>query len=110
MENLNNLAPFYVGQKAVCIKHEIDEWIDENTGQEMSGPKANEIIIVSKCFLNNNKWEINLIGYGNHINDSFNVIDTNTGRFLFKPIQEQSFPLIKLSKVIEKEKQLVSAN
>ncbi len=100
MENLNNLPPFYSGQKLVCIND--SGWVTEFDERDISGPSYNEIVICVSCKIFNGTWQVELKEYPHPFPDNwFWCIE-------FKPVQEQKFPLIKLSKIIEKE--LVSAN
>lgn len=105
--NLKNLPPFYVGQKVVYVtgncmpKHSIHTI--HNITQHVCGCwcvdiglKLNRQYTTYCCHCGNKTKYL-----------PSSDIDWFTSR-AFRPLQSQSFPLISLSKVIEK--QLVSAN
>jgi hypothetical protein len=112
--NLNNLQPFYVGQKVVCIKSHSDlEY------------KKGEIYTIKGIAKNRCKCSLYLIDIGvTSINDRnytteycYGCKTINKWQSIhwylpsgFSPLQESVFPSLKLSKVIEKESQLVSMN
>ena len=113
--NLNNLPPFYVGQKVVYI-----------TGREM--PKNSEHIVkglkINCCGL----WDINVgiksksyfINKNNGVTHiickrckQISEIESFYFGFLstsFRPLNEQPFPSLTMQEVIKKESQLVSLN
>lgn len=95
MENLNNLPPFYEFQKIVCIDGIHEPFTpDVPIGND---PKLHGIYIVKYCSFEDGCWWVALKGYS--------YLYEAKG---FAPLSEQKFPLIKLTKIIEKE--LVSAN
>lgn len=110
--NLNNLPPFYIGETVEYI-----------TGKNM--PKGTHVIVTGIKREGCGCWTISFKdnpffddGLGNELvkcaccKKKFRNSNELCGWFStsFSPIKKQSFPLISLSKVIEKEKQLVSAN
>lgn len=112
MENLN-LPPFYVGQKVVYITgismpknstHFVSKIVQVECGcwhMAINGLPFNKLpkghtLTCLECKK----------GFPQTEENSFYGWDPNS----FRPIQEQKYPLIKLTKVIEKEKQLMSAN
>lgn len=105
--NLNNLAPFYVGQKVVCIKtHTIGIY---KQGQVFTITD----VYIQKCGC---KWVVN-IGVFSNIptmecsSCGFNYSqDNGFAASSFKPLQESVFPSLTMSKVLEKESQLISMN
>jgi hypothetical protein len=96
MENLNNLAPFFVGQKVVAVDAMPNSTIKNGQTYTIThcyyAPSGNPIA-KGGWF-----WYVGVVG-----NDNKSLRPT-----IFAPLQEQKFPLIKLKKIIEKE--LVSAN
>ncbi len=102
-----NLHPFYVGQKVVCVKP-IGDLIKD---------KIYTISHITKCLCGKICVGVGLVdyefGYGKYYNAkccgakqiSVGFYEFNTDRFA--PIQQQNFPLIKLSKIIEKEKEQI---
>lgn len=110
--NLNNLPPFYIGQKVIYI-----------TGISM--PK-NSTHVVSDVwqepcgcwaiYINNQKVEFVPKEYTNCVCQFCNRITPNIGKIKdncwlaasFRPLIEQTFPLIKYSKILEEVP--VSAN
>jgi len=103
--NLNNLPPFYVGQKVVCVSS-IGPYKKDN---------IYTIMIFQACKICGQK-RVGCLKSGKTNCIGGSCVHTEvTGYALvyptrFAPLKEQSFPLIELSKVIEKEKQLVSSN
>lgn len=96
MENLN-LRKFYIGQKVYYNGKGINSIINY--------PAANtEVCTIKRQHPANGHWV--LAGY----ETSKEGNDQTFAPQHLEPIQEQKFPLIKLTKVIEKEKQLISAN
>lgn len=116
MNPLNNLPPFYIGQKVVYI-----------TGNYM--PK-NSTHIVRKCYKapcgcykieidQNPDWTfiepkydyIEMKCCGNVISVmDYNKIQNGWYSQSFRPLQESPFPSLTYSKVVEKESELISLN
>lgn len=103
MKNLlNNLFPFYIGQKVVCLK----DYSYNNEG----GFKKGEIKIVEeliKCSCNligvkirGIKYSLPTVCYDCHKNLNGTFFDSE----YFAPLQQKNFPLIKLSQIKENEK------
>lgn len=111
MENnsLNNLPPFYVGQKVVCVDSENTVSIHKMLFNKNQIYTVHSIKKTNCCKL----WVINI-----GIKDDADILicpcgkesknDNHFRASRFKPLQQQSFPLISLSKVIEE--QLIPAN
>lgn len=106
---LSNLCPFYVGQKAVCIK-------DHSIGVVKKGREYIVLAVFKGCCID---WiiDVGVRGFNGRLNtychECKRIVHLNKNVVsykLFAPIQSQSFPLISLSRVIEKEKQLVCSN
>lgn len=105
MENLNNLPPFYVGQKVVATKN-------HPLGAFKKDDKFTILQISKKCC----SWNVTIgITMPNLTSECRKCgrIWFSDGQWWFlsewfAPIKEQKFPLIKLTRIIEKE--LVSAN
>lgn len=111
MESLN-LPPFYVGQKVVSLK----------SGKAL---KKDEVVIVSALFkCECGEWHVQWgCPHGFESNILYDCeCDRNitymvpymahwgrNARF-FAPLQEQTYPLISLTKVVEENRELVSAN
>lgn len=97
MENLNNLPPFYIGQKVVCNRGALWFLNDEI----VVGPKKDEHVIIKNLYNHPiDGWIIDLVEYpSSNIEEYFIVVED--GEFNFKPLQEQKFPLISYSKVLE---------
>ncbi len=107
MENLNNLPPFYVGQKVVCVK-------THTRGIYKKG----QVFTVQNIYMQTCgcQWVIN-IGYYSDIPtmkcSTCGLVYKNDSAFKctsFKPLQESVFPSLTMSKVLEKESQLISMN
>lgn len=109
MDNLKNLPPFYIGQKVVCIQSHSQNLYVKGKEYEIKdivkgcshypfllylGIKK-EGRIGTKCPTCNNMLHSELF-----LADSLN----------FKPKSKATLPLISLSKVIEQEKNLATAN
>lgn len=114
---MNNLPPFHVGQKVVYI-----------TGIRM--PKNSIHIVTRVCKYNCGCWAIEIDTGGppnayhpttTHVRcnychkaepiwDFLPMFENCWDAESFRAAQELGFPLIQLTKVIEKEQQLVSAN
>lgn len=99
---LNNLFPFYSGQKVVALAN----WrMDENKYIV----EKEKIYKVNKCFkCNCGKIQVTLVGIQASIGTKCctcgNVKQENFfNAIYFKPIQEQKFPLIKLKQIKENE-------
>lgn len=109
MENLN-LPPFYVGQKVVCVDPRPDFGLFKDKIYTIAE------VIRCKCGATNVAWgatnplitHSSCYSCGNIVTQESKYYFCRSSRFA--PVQEQKFPLIKLTKVIEKEKQLMSAN
>jgi hypothetical protein len=109
MENLNNLPPFFVGQKVVYI-----------TGNHMPKDSIHTVLGCKQYPCGHWTVKINTSSGINYYAKGLTCIclksriDIDDGieyywaAASFRPLQEQKFPLIKLKKIIEKE--LVSAN
>lgn len=106
MNNLSNLPPFYIGQKVVAIKN-------HSQGVFKKGDTFTVLGVSKHCC----KWciEIGIQGMGKwecsvcnvehpHIKEWFMHAD------MFSPIQEQSYPLMTFSKIVEKEKEQILIN
>jgi len=109
--NLNNLPPFYVGQKVVYI-----------TGRNMPKDSIHTVLDVKKdacgCWriyvgmigivYNNSRVKCSVCGIISLTKDS---LDANyIASTSFRPLQESVFPSLTMSRVIEKECELVSMN
>jgi len=114
--NLNNLPPFYIGQKVIYI-----------TGTNMPKDSIHTVSGLHKsdcgCYVIQINGQPPKVEIGDISNPNWKCKQcgkqykkTNENCFRrwlassFRPLQEETFPLIELSKVIEKEKQLVSSN
>ncbi len=104
MENLNNLPPFFKGQKVVCIK-------SHSQGIFRKGQTFTVTSVEFVCCA----WVVRVgiknvapFCQCNCLKLYPSGLDSDFEPSCFAPLQEQKFPLIKLSKIIEKE--LVSAN
>lgn len=85
--NLNNLPPFYSGQKIVCINNE--GWFSFGNEDEPSyGPKYNDIVTCINCYISphDGNWYVNLVGHSNlnidNGQDGYDCVD-------FVPLQEK---------------------
>lgn len=109
MENNLNLPPFYIGQKVVYV-----------TGRNMPKDSVHIVLDVKKGNCKCSDYEIKISvdsvevyvsAKTTHIQcyDCHTVVsigDHNSGYWAassFRPLQEQSYPLIKYSKVLEEE-------
>ena len=110
MENeaLNNLPPFYVGQKVVAI-------FTHTQGLFIKG----QIFTVKNIFLSKCKckaWSITIGLYSNNPLKECaycHTVWSNDFSFIaerFAPLQELVFPSLTMSRVIEKERELISMN
>ena len=92
-----NITPFYVGQKIICIVDTSHEymWVYEN-GSPAPGPQKDEPVT---CDGYDSNQRVLLREY--KIGEGYNPS-------AFVPAQQLKFPLMKYTKVIEKE--LVSEN
>lgn len=97
MQNLNNLPPFYIGQKVVALLN--------YTGKSGAAIIKDEIYSVFEITKIKNQWSIKISLNGNY----WSIINSQ-GIIFFAPAQKETFPIIELSKVIEKEKKLISSN
>jgi hypothetical protein len=108
MENLNNLMPFYIGQKIVCIREIVEDWCDEEKEAGCKGPILDKIYSV-RGFSSCGGVYLNEI-----INPEFEYHDSigepSFEPKIFRPLQESVFPTLKLTRVIEVEKELISLN
>lgn len=114
MENevLNNLPPFYVGQKVVYItgKNMLKDSI--HTVSEIEKSRCgcyfiwigNEVKIKGKPFDYYSCVECGKISLGSFIHSN------GWSSKSFRPLQESVFPSLTMSRVIEKERELVSMN
>lgn len=98
MNPLENLPPFYVGQKVVYVFE--GNWHDVQTNEPAVGPKKGEIVTVT-CLLVDGEWCLKALEYSS--DDWFPC-------FEFKPLQESPFPSLTYERVIEKESVLTSMN
>jgi hypothetical protein len=103
--NPSNLPPFVAPCKAVCISKN-DGWWHEGT-IKVPGPSYNEtvtVLSVQYCYIHN-KWFVTLKEYPTIDQDGYIAS-------AFAPVKENRFPLITLSKIVEKEsdKVLLAAN
>lgn len=104
MENLNNLPSFYVGQKVVYI----------GRYKELIG----SIHTITKVY--KIRCGCYIVETDNLSNDDYNTCSDCGCRIYiygkvgmassFKPLQESVFPSLTMSKVLEKESQLISMN
>lgn len=112
-ENLKNLPPFYVGQKVVAIENQSqgafksgDEFVVKSITRPMCGCVNHWIVDVGV-----KSW-CNLIRMTSCCSKTLQMPDStwffNANRFA--PLQQQKYPLIKLTKVIEKGKVLLCEN
>jgi hypothetical protein len=102
--NLNNLPPFYVGQKVVYTG-----WRKDLRGKIYTV----DLVVKADCGCWNIFSSTLPDGYYNQCANCFKTSRTNGTvgcAISFSPLQESVFPSLKLSKVIEKESQLVSMN
>ncbi len=93
MENLN-LPPFYPGQKVICVVS--DEWFDVDSNKELPGPKKNDTVTVHKCIIDKGEWILILKEYDPESIDGY--LYEENGTVYFKPVQQQSFPLMTFTK------------
>lgn len=95
----NNLPPFYVGQKVVCINEK--GWVEVFPFKEVvcDGPKLNEICTIRDF---DQSGYLLLVGYPGGFDDGFYPA-------AFVPF-EQNFQSISYEKVLENEQQLISSN
>ena len=110
MENLQNLCPFYVGQKVVMIENFKRQLTNHERNLGIKIPTKGNIYTVREVERGSHGgWFIKLVEI---VNPSAAFIDSygepTWNVVKFAPIKEQKFPLIKLTRIIEKE--LVSAN
>ena len=114
MENLNNLPPFYVGQKVVANCNHISGIVKDKIYTVLG-------VYKSHCgYAINVGIQINLNVYNNTNSictcgavfkkpiESYGIHEVSTTRF--SPLQDQVFPSLTMSKVLEKESQLISMN
>lgn len=97
---LNNLPPFYVGQKVVGNPTNVNSRI-----------KKGAIYTIRLCHYSESGnpispkgakyWYVGVNEFADH---------DWMAPYLFLPLQVHNFPLISLTKVLEKEKQLLNAN
>ena len=106
--NLNNLPPFYVGQKVVAVASHSQGLFKQ--GQIFTIKS----VFISKCKCND--WSVT-IGYtsNNKLKEcsTCGAVWDNDFSFSatrFAPLQESVFPSLTMSRVIEKERELISMN
>ena len=97
MNPLENLPPFYVGQRVINICE--GNWHDEN-GKPTFGPKEKEIVTVSELLIDG-EWCFKTAEYGP--GDWYPCCE-------FRPLTESPFPSLTYERVIEKESVLTSMN
>jgi hypothetical protein len=108
MENLNNLPPFYVGQKVVYIsgvnmpkysRHIVLDIIKWPCGCWYIdvGQKVSNVAVNARCLEHDARMMVN--------NDVKYFLASS-----FRQEEKQTYPLIELKKVIEKEKVLLCSN
>lgn len=97
MENLNNLPPFYVGQKVVAINP--GNWKDAN-GCASCGPDKGDVVLVTRLLFDE-EWCIVTKEFGD--DDWYPCSE-------FRPLTESPFPSLTMSRVVEKESILISMN
>ncbi len=111
MKDNNNIPPFYPGQKVMAV----------NTHSQRDFIKGDKFVVSAVYQLSCCKVWVVQIGLSLGVMRSgltkcrcgtffktgaYNVYDCN----MFRPVQEQTFPLMTYAKVMEKEKELISAN
>lgn len=94
MENLNNLPPFYVGQKVIC---------KDNSPNVLTGTVSLEL---------NKTYTISAIHGKGYVKVKEVELPSSCYFFSkrFSPKENTSYPLISLTKVLEEQKQLLAAN
>jgi len=116
MDSLNNLPPFYVGQKVVALSN----------GLVRRKGKVYTVTMLDKCkcghiiHLDNITYEPNDMngkpitkGEKYECNCGDIIVHDGFAKFYsdnFAPIQESPFPSLTYSKVVEKESELISLN
>ena len=102
--NLNNLPPFYVGQKVVCSS--------TNSAGTVSIGKIYPILCIKQA----DCCGVWIVDVGVRTNYDMTVCscgyeckhDNTYLASRFAPLQESVFPSLKLSQVVEKERELIS--
>jgi hypothetical protein len=112
MDNLKNLPKFYIGQKVVCILEMKEDFEPVEIEKGCKSPLLNEIYTVRRIRYFGNDF------YGIYLNEIINPIfeyeeGLDEAAFCednFIAVLESPFPSLTMSKVIEKESQLISMN
>lgn len=112
MEGLNNLPPFYVGQKVVCVRScDSTKW---GTGDKVNGVVKGETYTIKAI-------APNCCGVGFMVDvgliPKYDVLCSkcckNLGKTLwanpklFAPIEKQNFPLMTFKEIVKKEEEQV---
>lgn len=112
--NLNNLPPFYIGQKVVYIgtKDKLKKGIHTILAIYKGNCKCIDFeveIELKNDIIIDDATHVKCTDCG-EINISSKYRTFTFCSSSFRPLQESVFPSLKLSKVIEKESQLISMN
>lgn len=101
-----NFAPFYVGQKVICVKE--TRWFSASKKGVVQGPKKNEKCTVSDVIKMEGYWLIQLKEHAVEPGDiGFHYLGLD-GQPNFLPAEQMKFPLVEYKKVLEEVK--VSSN
>ena len=104
MENLNNLPPYFPGNKAITKSAPADGiWQCRISGKITCGPRKGDVVKILNIFFNGNCYLLELDGYPLPKGQGFTAIN-------FEPIQESPFPSLTWSEVVKKESTLISQN
>lgn len=95
MSNLNNLPPFYVGQKVVCVDdtNQCNDTVESCQGYVVEGQK-----LTVKDFSRAGGVRFYEVFGGYHYGDGE---EAGYEPKRFRPLEEQKFPLISMTKVLE---------
>lgn len=107
MKDKLNIPPFYIGQKVVAIKDHTQGYF--NKGDEFVVKGIEKTCCVWVIIIGvRTGWNISICVCRKSINNP-----NDMGRFnvaSFAPLQQQSYPLMTFSKIVEKEKEEILIN